>query len=101
MVFGNEFLHPGYSGKNPFNSKGIRYLINKSNGWLDASLEEAISSPIRVDFESLISQIIFGRSAGKTSLLHDVECIVPGFSFKINQTSNNSSVTEFLTGRIF
>ncbi|ELE9461278.1 7-cyano-7-deazaguanine synthase [Salmonella enterica] len=95
MVFGNEFLHPGYSGNNPFNSKEIRYLIKKSNGWIYASLEEAISSPVRVDFESLISQIIFGRSAGKTSLLHDVECIVPGFSFKINQTSNNSLVTEF------
>ncbi len=95
MAFRNEFLYPGYSGKNPFNSKEIRYLINKRNGWLDASLEEAISPPFRVNFESLISQIIFGRSAGRTSLLHDVECIVPGFSFKINQTSDNTSVTEF------
>lgn len=95
MAVGNEVLHPGYSGKNPFNSKEIRYLINKSNGWFDASLEEVISHPVRVDFKSLISQIILGRSAGKTSLLQDVECIVPGFSFKINQTAENSSVTEF------
>lgn len=101
MIFGNEFLQPGYSGKNPFNSKEIRYLINNSNGWLDASLEDVISHPVRVDFESLISQIILGRSAGKTSLLHDVECIAPGFSFKINQTSELSSVTEFFDWKDF
>lgn len=101
MIFGNEFLHTGYAGKNPFNSKGIRYLLKNSNGWSEVSLKDAISHPVRVDFESLISQIIFGRPVAKTSLLHDVECIAPGFSFKINQTPENSSVTEFFDWKDF
>lgn len=96
-----EFLTPGYSGKNPFNSKEIRYLINSCNGWFEASLEDVISRPVRVDFHSLISQIIFGRSAGKTSLLYDTECIPPGFSFRINSTSESPSVTEYLDWKDF
>lgn len=101
MIIGNRFLQPGYSGKNPFDSKEIRYLINNSNGWFDASLEDVISHPVRVDFESLISQIILGRSLGKTSLLHGVECIAPGFSFKIPQHPEHSSVTEFFDWKDF
>lgn len=101
MIFWNEFLHSGYSGKNPFHNKEISYLLNNRNGWSEVSLEDAISSPVRVDFESLISQIICGRPVGKTSLLHDIECIAPGFSFKINQNTESSSVTEFFDWKDF
>lgn len=95
MSFGNKFIS-GYRGINPFNSGAIKFLAASENGWIEEKLSTILSQSPHIDFEPLITGIVFGRSEGKTSLFKKLECIIPGYSFKINDMSNGSSVSEFV-----
>lgn len=95
MALGDKFTS-GYRGINDFNSGTTKLLVARENAWVEEKLSTILTQLPRIDFEPLISGIVFGRTEGKTSLLKNVECIVPGCSFEIDHTHNGSSVSEYI-----
>ena len=95
MSLGDKFTS-GYRGINAFNSGVIKLLVARENDWIEEKLSAVLTQSPRIDFEPLIASIVFGRTEGKTSLFKNVECIVPGCSFKIDHTHNGASVSEYI-----
>ncbi|EHU0522079.1 hypothetical protein MWW83_004867 [Escherichia coli] len=95
MSLGDKFTS-GYRGINAFNSGVIKLLVARENDWIEEKLSAILTQSPRIDFEPLIASIVFGRTEGKTSLFKNVECIVPGCSFKIDHTHNGASVSEYI-----
>ncbi len=94
MLIKDRTLPSGFTHHNPFNRDSMIYLTKGNIGWSENELKNIFDLPVEVDCDSLLNNIIFGRNEKKTSLVHGVECIAPGWGYTVGGSLQDSHVNE-------